>query len=154
MHKVVNTPHSMRRTREDESQLRSLEGGPKWKHSSVPRSMCLRVDSFEMRPLSCTVGISCTVARAEIMIDDHTKNLDHFVGVTYLFSAPQNYFEISSKHIPFTHGARSQRCFCKEMNFRLNSMSCSFRVVSASAQQRVTPASFCMAPKSRPLICD
>jgi len=37
--------------------------------------------------------------RADIMIDDHLKNLDYFIGVTYLFSAPHNQFESSNKHI-------------------------------------------------------
>jgi 5'-nucleotidase len=33
------------------------------------------------------------------MIDDHLKNLDYFIGVTYLFPAPPNQFESSNKHI-------------------------------------------------------
>ena len=33
------------------------------------------------------------------MIDDHVKNLDYFIGVTYLFSAPHNHLESSDKHI-------------------------------------------------------
>ena len=39
------------------------------------------------------------IIRADIMIDDHTKNLDCFLGVTYLFSAPHNHFVSSEKHI-------------------------------------------------------
>lgn len=42
---------------------------------------------------------SKNIVRADIMIDDHLKNLDYFIGVTYLFSAPHNHFESSSKHI-------------------------------------------------------
>lgn len=40
------------------------------------------------------------VIRADIMIDDHLKNPDYFIGVTDLFSAPHNHFESSSK--PYT----------------------------------------------------
>ena len=39
------------------------------------------------------------IIRADIMIDDHVKNLDYFIGVTYLFSAPHNHFVSSDKHI-------------------------------------------------------
>jgi 5'-nucleotidase len=39
------------------------------------------------------------IIRADIMIDDHLKNPDYFIGVTDLFSAPHNHFESSSKHI-------------------------------------------------------
>ena len=42
---------------------------------------------------------SKNIIRADIMIDDHVKNLDSFVGVTYLFSAPHNHLLSSAKHI-------------------------------------------------------
>ena len=42
---------------------------------------------------------SKNIIRADIMIDDHLKNLDGFIGVTYLFSAPHNHFISSDKHI-------------------------------------------------------
>jgi 5'(3')-deoxyribonucleotidase len=42
---------------------------------------------------------SKNIIRADIMIDDHVKNLDSFIGVTYLFSAPHNHLASSDKHI-------------------------------------------------------
>ena len=42
---------------------------------------------------------SKNIIRADIMIDDHLKNLDYCIGVTYLFSAPHNHFESSDKHV-------------------------------------------------------
>jgi 5'-nucleotidase len=42
---------------------------------------------------------SKNIIRADIMIDDHVKNLDSFIGVTYLFSAPHNHLVSSDKHL-------------------------------------------------------
>lgn len=39
-----------------------------------------------------------TIIRADIMIDDHFKNLDHFPGTTYLFTQPHNQFQDSGRH--------------------------------------------------------
>ncbi|HEU4604395.1 MAG TPA: hypothetical protein VFS24_20640, partial [Steroidobacteraceae bacterium] len=39
------------------------------------------------------------IVRADIMIDDHLKNLDPFPGTTYLFAAPHNSRVKSEKHI-------------------------------------------------------
>jgi 5'(3')-deoxyribonucleotidase len=39
------------------------------------------------------------IVRADIMIDDHLKNLDPFPGTTYLFTAPHNANVKSNKHI-------------------------------------------------------
>lgn len=39
------------------------------------------------------------IVRADIMIDDHLKNLDPFPGTTYLFTAPHNSRVQSEKHI-------------------------------------------------------
>jgi 5'-nucleotidase len=39
------------------------------------------------------------IVRADIMVDDHLKNLDPFPGTTYLFSAPHNSRVQSEKHI-------------------------------------------------------
>jgi 5'(3')-deoxyribonucleotidase len=39
-----------------------------------------------------------TIIRADIMIDDHFKNLDHFSGTTILFSQPHNILQDSGRH--------------------------------------------------------
>src|SRR6476469_2578227 len=39
------------------------------------------------------------IVRADIMIDDHLKNLDPFPGTTYLFTAPHNAQTKSPKHV-------------------------------------------------------
>jgi 5'-nucleotidase len=39
-----------------------------------------------------------TIVNADIMIDDHLKNLDHFPGTTLLFSQPHNLHINGSKH--------------------------------------------------------
>jgi 5'(3')-deoxyribonucleotidase len=41
---------------------------------------------------------SKTIVEADIMIDDHFKNLDHFKGTTFLFSQPHNLLQSSGKH--------------------------------------------------------
>jgi 5'(3')-deoxyribonucleotidase len=41
---------------------------------------------------------SKAIVEADIMIDDHFKNLDHFKGQTILFSQPHNLLLQSSKH--------------------------------------------------------
>jgi 5'(3')-deoxyribonucleotidase len=41
---------------------------------------------------------SKTIVEADIMIDDHFKNLDPFKGQTILFSQPHNLLQTSSKH--------------------------------------------------------
>jgi 5'(3')-deoxyribonucleotidase len=41
---------------------------------------------------------SKTIVEADIMIDDHFKNLDPFKGQTILFSQPHNLLQHSSKH--------------------------------------------------------
>jgi 5'(3')-deoxyribonucleotidase len=41
---------------------------------------------------------SKAIIEADIMIDDHFKNLDHFKGQTILFSQPHNLLQQSSKH--------------------------------------------------------
>jgi 5'-nucleotidase len=41
---------------------------------------------------------SKTIVQADIMIDDHFKNLDHFQGQTILFSQPHNMLADSGKH--------------------------------------------------------
>ena len=41
---------------------------------------------------------SKTIIEADIMIDDHFKNLDPFKGQTILFSQPHNLLQHSSKH--------------------------------------------------------
>ncbi len=38
------------------------------------------------------------IIKADIMIDDHLKNLDYFEGRTILFSQPHNYFIQHQKH--------------------------------------------------------
>ncbi len=38
------------------------------------------------------------IIKADIMIDDHLKNLDYFEGHTILFSQPHNYFVQHKKH--------------------------------------------------------
>ncbi len=38
------------------------------------------------------------VIAADIMIDDHFKNLDHFSGKTYLFSQPHNILKEAGRH--------------------------------------------------------
>jgi 5'(3')-deoxyribonucleotidase len=39
-----------------------------------------------------------TIIKADIMIDDHFKNLDHFPGATFLFSQPHNFSMNDGKH--------------------------------------------------------
>src|SRR6185295_16381094 len=39
-----------------------------------------------------------TIVSADIMIDDHFKNLDHFPGATFLFSQPHNFSMNDGKH--------------------------------------------------------
>jgi 5'(3')-deoxyribonucleotidase len=39
-----------------------------------------------------------TIVNADIMIDDHLKNLDHFPGTTFLFSQPHNLHIVGGKH--------------------------------------------------------
>jgi 5'(3')-deoxyribonucleotidase len=39
-----------------------------------------------------------TIVSADIMIDDHFKNLDHFPGTTLLFSQPHNLYINNGKH--------------------------------------------------------
>jgi len=39
-----------------------------------------------------------TIIHADIMIDDHFKNLDHFTGTTLLFNQPHNLLEKNSRH--------------------------------------------------------
>jgi 5'-nucleotidase len=39
-----------------------------------------------------------SLIRADIMIDDHLKNLDNFEGETILFTQPHNITEIASRH--------------------------------------------------------
>lgn len=41
---------------------------------------------------------SKTIVQADIMIDDHFKNLDHFAGQTLLFSQPHNEFKDAGRH--------------------------------------------------------
>jgi 5'(3')-deoxyribonucleotidase len=41
---------------------------------------------------------SKTIVKADIMIDDHFKNLDHFLGDTYLFTQPHNIFKETGRH--------------------------------------------------------
>ncbi|TMI62466.1 MAG: 5'(3')-deoxyribonucleotidase [Bacteroidetes bacterium] len=41
---------------------------------------------------------SKTIIAADIMIDDHFKNLDHFHGVTYLFTQPHNKLTDPGRH--------------------------------------------------------
>jgi len=41
---------------------------------------------------------SKTIVQADIMIDDHFKNLDHFKGQTILFSQPHNVLADAGKH--------------------------------------------------------
>jgi 5'-nucleotidase len=40
-----------------------------------------------------------TIIEADIMIDDHFKNLDHFKGTTILFSQPHNLLQDAGRHI-------------------------------------------------------
>lgn len=42
---------------------------------------------------------SKTIIRADWMIDDHFKNLDHFDGQTILFSQPHNLLRPSGRHL-------------------------------------------------------
>ena len=39
-----------------------------------------------------------TIINADMMIDDHLKNLDHFDGTTFLFSQPHNLHVNNEKH--------------------------------------------------------
>lgn len=39
-----------------------------------------------------------TIIRADIMVDDHFKNLDHFEGRTYLFNQPHNHLADPGRH--------------------------------------------------------
>ena len=39
-----------------------------------------------------------TIVSADIMIDDHFKNLDHFAGTTFLFSQPHNLHAGNGRH--------------------------------------------------------
>jgi 5'-nucleotidase len=41
---------------------------------------------------------SKTIVNADIMIDDHLKNLDHFTGQTILFTQPHNLNHIADRH--------------------------------------------------------
>jgi 5'-nucleotidase len=41
---------------------------------------------------------SKTIVNADIMIDDHLKNLDHFTGTTILFTQPHNQDHITNQH--------------------------------------------------------
>jgi 5'-nucleotidase len=41
---------------------------------------------------------SKTIVEADIMIDDHFKNLDQFRGTTFLFSQPHNYLQSAGRH--------------------------------------------------------
>src|SRR6266498_3273919 len=41
---------------------------------------------------------SKTIVEADIMIDDHFKNLDHFKGTTFLFSQPHNFLQNAGRH--------------------------------------------------------
>jgi 5'-nucleotidase len=41
---------------------------------------------------------SKAIVEADIMIDDHFKNLDHFKGTTFLFSQPHNLLQKPGKH--------------------------------------------------------
>jgi len=41
---------------------------------------------------------SKTIVEADLMIDDHFKNLDHFKGTTFLFSQPHNYLQSAGRH--------------------------------------------------------
>lgn len=41
---------------------------------------------------------SKTIVEADIMIDDHFKNLDHFKGTTFLFSQPHNFLQSAGRH--------------------------------------------------------
>ncbi|MDB5274411.1 MAG: 5 nucleotidase, deoxy, cytosolic type [Chitinophagaceae bacterium] len=41
---------------------------------------------------------SKTIVQADIMIDDHFKNLDHFTGQTILFSQPHNILADAGRH--------------------------------------------------------
>ena len=41
---------------------------------------------------------SKTIVEADIMIDDHFKNLDPFKGTTFLFSQPHNLLQSTGKH--------------------------------------------------------
>ncbi len=38
------------------------------------------------------------IIRADIMIDDHLKNLDNFTGETYIFTQPHNLNVVDSRH--------------------------------------------------------
>jgi 5'(3')-deoxyribonucleotidase len=38
------------------------------------------------------------IVKADIMIDDHFKNLDHFEGETFLFSQPHNKLNNEHRH--------------------------------------------------------
>ncbi len=39
-----------------------------------------------------------TIIEADMMIDDHFKNLDHFKGITFLFSQPHNFLQNAGRH--------------------------------------------------------
>ncbi len=41
---------------------------------------------------------SKTIVQADIMIDDHFKNLDHFPGRTILFTQPHNFSQPAGRH--------------------------------------------------------
>jgi 5'(3')-deoxyribonucleotidase len=41
---------------------------------------------------------SKTIVKADLMVDDHFKNLDHFKGTTFLFSQPHNYLQPAGRH--------------------------------------------------------
>ncbi|HEV8283216.1 MAG TPA: 5'(3')-deoxyribonucleotidase [Chitinophagaceae bacterium] len=41
---------------------------------------------------------SKTIVEADMMIDDHFKNLDHFKGATFLFSQPHNLLQNAGRH--------------------------------------------------------
>jgi 5'-nucleotidase len=41
---------------------------------------------------------SKTIVEADMMIDDHFKNLDHFRGTTFLFSQPHNFLQNAGRH--------------------------------------------------------
>jgi 5'(3')-deoxyribonucleotidase len=41
---------------------------------------------------------SKTIVEADMMIDDHFKNLDHFHGTTFLFSQPHNFLQAAGRH--------------------------------------------------------
>ncbi|MFT4024802.1 MAG: 5'(3')-deoxyribonucleotidase [Flavihumibacter sp.] len=38
------------------------------------------------------------IVQADIMVDDHFKNLDHFEGKTYLFDQPHNHLKPAGRH--------------------------------------------------------